>query len=98
MKNLLPFKLLIIDEDSNNNGIPVNERHKKKNANEKYENYKILKKTIEETFKKETDECIQNANKEIELLLIKNRNFNLNKSQKVGQIRDQLLEGFKKLL
>ena len=52
---------------------------------------------MEENFKKDMKECVDSSNKDIDLILLKNRNANLNKNEKIMQLRKNLVDGFTKL-
>jgi len=72
-----------------------------KSKNENDENYQIylsFKKSIKENFEKEWENCLNESKNEIDLILVKNKNFNLNKNEKLLQLRDNLLEELKKLI
>lgn len=68
----------------------------KNKTNEKYESYLILKRTIEENFQKDMQECVDMSNQEIEKIILKERNINLNKNEKISNVKGKLLESIKK--
>jgi len=55
-----------------------------------------MKETIEENFNKDMQECVYVGNKKIEIVIGKNRNSDLSKKEKVIQLKNNLVEGFKK--